>query len=201
MSVPSGSSSIEQLPERFAAIATADAGVIRAMSRDSSVRSKKAEAANSPLATADLVLRPTGTEQVADILAWATQSGVAVLARGLGSAVVGSGLPVKGGIVLDLTGLDHIGSVDVANRLVTVGAGVNLGELDEAVRPHGLTVGHYPQSFHLASVGGCVAMRGSGTFSSLHGNIEDRVGDLRVVLPTGAVVQTASLPAPPADPI
>ncbi|MBP8921570.1 MAG: FAD-binding oxidoreductase [Micropruina sp.] len=171
-----------------------DPGLIRALSRDSSVRSKKAEAADRPLAVADAVVRATSTEQVSGLLRWANRHGVAVVARGLGSGVVGSGLPVRGGVVLDLSAMNAIGEVDTVNRTVTVGAGANLGEVDGHLAQFGLSVGHYPQSLHLASVGGCIAMRGSGTFSSLYGNIEDRIGDAEWVLPTGEVVQTRSMP-------
>lgn len=171
-----------------------DGEEIRTLSADSSVRSKKAEAHDAPLATAAVVVSPTTTEQVSALMAWATGNRIPVTPRGLGSGVVGSGLPIRGGVLLDMTGFDSIGEVDVTNRLVTVGAGVRLSDLDEAIASTGLSVGHYPQSFHLASVGGCITMRGSGTFSSLHGNIEDRIGDLEVVLPTGEVVQTRSMP-------
>lgn len=171
-----------------------DPAVIRELSKDSSVRSKKSEMADRPLALAGAVVRPESTEQVQAVMTWANEWAVPVVPRGLGSAVVGSGLPVRGGIVLDLTGLAGIGDVDVENRLVTVGSGTNLGDLDRYVAQFGLSVGHYPQSLYLASVGGCLAMRGSGTFSSLHGNIEDRVGDIEVVLPTGDVMQTRSIP-------
>ncbi|MGA4670128.1 FAD-binding oxidoreductase [Propionibacteriaceae bacterium Y1923] len=167
---------------------------IRAMSADSSVRSKKAEAHDRPLAQAVMVARPTTTAEVSQILAWATRNGIPVTPRGLGSGVVGSGLPTRGGLILDVAGMDNIGEVDVTNRTVTVGAGARLSDVDDAIAHTGLSIGHYPQSFHLASVGGSIAMRGSGTFSSLHGNMDDRVGDLEVVLPTGEVVTTHSMP-------
>lgn len=171
-----------------------DPAVVAALSADSSPRSKKAAVAGRPLATADLVVRAGSTDDVAAVMAWANAHGVPVVARGAGSGVVGSGLPVAGGVVLDLSGLTAIGPVDVENRLVTVGAGVIGGYLEDALRPFGLAVGHYPQSFHLASIGGWIAMRGSGTFSSLYGNIEERVADLEVVLPNGEVWQTRSIP-------
>jgi alkyldihydroxyacetonephosphate synthase len=176
------------------AILVSDPVEIRAMSADSSMRSKKAEANDRPLAAAALVVRPDSTEQVSRVLAWATKHGIPVTPRGLGSGTVGAGLPIRGGVVLDLAEMNEIGEVDVTNRMVTVGAGVRLSDLDEAIAPTGLSVGHYPQSFYLASVGGSIAMRGSGTFSSLHGNMDDRVGDLEVVLPTGEIVTTHSMP-------
>ena len=176
------------------ALVSADPDLVAAVSADSSPRSRKAVAAGSPLASAELVVRPRSTADVVAVVRWANAHGVPVVARGGGSGVVGSGLPLHGGVLLDLRGLAAIGPVDVQNRLVTVGAGVLGSDLEEALAPYGLAVGHYPQSFHLASVGGWVAMRGSGTFSSLHGNIEDRVADLEVVLPTGDVLATRSVP-------
>ena len=171
-----------------------DPVTIAELSADSSPRSRKAVANGRPLARADLVVRASSSAAVAAVMTWADEHGVPVVPRGAGSGVVGSGLPTAGGVVLDLSGLTGIGAVDVENRLVTVGAGVIGADLEEVLRPQGLAVGHYPQSFHLASVGGWIAMRGSGTFSSLYGNIEDRVADLEVVLPTGEVWQTRSIP-------
>lgn len=173
---------------------TTDAEIVATMSADSSPRSKKAVDAGSPLATAELVVSAQSTEDVASTVRWANDHGVAVLARGGGSGVVGSGLPTSGGVVIDMSALDSISEVDVSNRLVTVGAGLLGSDLEDALRPHGLATGHYPQSFFLASVGGWVTMRGSGTFSSLHGNIEDRLADLEVVLPTGDILTTNSIP-------
>ncbi|MEZ5088708.1 MAG: FAD-binding oxidoreductase [Micropruina sp.] len=134
-------------------------------------------------------MRATSTEQVSGLLRWANRHGVAVVARGLGSGVVGSGLPVRGGVVLDLSAMNAIGEVDTVNRTVTVGA-ANLGEVDGHLAQFGLSVGHYPQSLHLASVGGCIARR-SGTFSSLW-PATSRTAEW--VLPTGEVVQTRSMP-------
>lgn len=171
-----------------------DPALLAELSADSSPRSKKATTAARPLATADLVVRVSSTEDVVATVRWARENGIPVLARGGGSGVVGSGLPIRGGVVIDMSGLNHVGEVNVTDRLVTVGAGLLGSDLEEALQPHGLATGHYPQSFHLASVGGWVTMRGSGTFSSLYGNIEDRVADLEVVLPTGEVLRTKSIP-------
>lgn len=175
-------------------ILVTDPEEIRSLAADASVRSKKSEANGTPMAVAAIAARPTDTAQASAIMRWATEYSVPVTPRGLGSGTVGAGIPTYGGLILDMAGMHSIGEVDVTNRMVTVGAGALLSDIDEAIADSGLCVGHYPQSFHLASVGGCVAMRGSGTFSSLHGNIEDRVGDLEVVLPTGEVVQTRSMP-------
>jgi len=171
-----------------------DADTVAEASADSSVRTKKARANgwNRPLARA--VVRAGSTSDVVATIRWAKERGVAVTTRGLGSAVVGSGTPTHGGVVLDLADLDEVGPVDTVNRTVTVGAGARLSDIDEKIVASGLSCGHYPQSFSLASIGGSIAMRGSGTFSSLHGNVEDRVADVEVVLGDGTVVQTQSMP-------
>lgn len=140
------------------------------------------------------VARPTSTEQVSRLLAWATRHGVPVVPYGAGSGVMGGTVPTRGGISLDLGAFDGIEDLDDDNLLVTVGAGMNGGELEARLDTHGFTVGHYPQSLHISTVGGWVATRGSGTFSSRYGNIEDMVAGIEVVLPTGEVVRTKPVP-------
>lgn len=185
---------IQRLQERVGERLSTEPQTIAEASADSSVRTKKALQAGHPIPLADAVLRPRDTEDVVEAVRWAVESGIPLVARGLGSGVVGSTVPDRGGVIVDFAGMTEIGEVDTVNRLVTVGPGTRLSDLDEALAPHGLSVGHYPQSFSLASVAGSIAMRGSGTFSSLHGNVEDRVADLQVVLTDGTVVQTRSMP-------
>ena len=179
-----------QLGDRF----TTDAAVVVPLSADASTRNRKLVANDWERPLAQAAVLATSTEDVVTTLTWANDNNVPVVTRGLGSGVTGSGVPVEGGIVLDLSGLDEIGEVDVTNRTVVVGPGVRLSDLEEHLKPYGLAGGHYPQSFHLASVAGSISMRGSGTFSSLYGNVEDRVGDLEVVLADGTIVQTKSMP-------
>ena len=189
--------STEQLDELAAAIAgavTTGEDAVREASADGSPRSKKAVAAGAPLHVADAVASPQDTADVVRIVQWANKHSIPLVARGGGSGVVGSGWPVRGGVVVDVSGLNSIEGIDEVNHLVTVGAGVIGSELEKVLEPHGLAVGHYPQSFSLASVAGWVTMRGSGTFSSLYGNIEERLADLEVVLPDGTVLQTQSVP-------
>lgn len=168
---------------------------VRQLSHDMSIRTMKADlVADKPIGLGQVVVSPTTTAQVASLMRWATRHQVPVVPRGLGSGVVGAGVPVKGGVIIDLAGLADVSEVDPINRTVTVGAGKNLGDLDNELKPLGLSLGHYPQSLYLTSVGGAIVMKGSGTFSSLYGDIEDRVGELEFVLPTGEVVQTHAMP-------
>jgi alkyldihydroxyacetonephosphate synthase len=97
-------------------------------------------------------------------------------------------VPVFGGVVLDLTGLDRVVDVDAVSGVVEVAAGTFGPDLERRSAPPRLTVGHFPQSFDLATVGGWVACRGAGQYSTRYGKIEDMVVGLEVVLADGRVV-------------
>ena len=104
---------------------------------------------------AAVVARPSSTEQVALVLALCDTEVVPVTAAGGRSGVCGASVPVFGGVVLDTTGLDRIGTVDATSGVVEVDAGVFGPDLERHLNVHhGLTVGHFPQSFDLATVGG-----------------------------------------------
>ncbi len=143
-----------------------------------------------------LVARPSSTEEVAAVLAACNEARIPVTAAAGRSGVCGGSAPVFGGVVLDLTALDGWGAVDVTSGIVEVGAGVAGPELERVLTAHhGLTVGHFPQSFDLATVGGWVACRGAGQYSTRYGKIEDMVAGLEVVLADGTVVRTGGAPA------
>lgn len=142
------------------------------------------------------VVRPTTTQQVAAVLAACHRRRVPVTPAGGRSGVCGASVPVFGGVVLDLTGLSCIAEVDAVSGLVEVGAGTFGPDLEDTLREqHGLTVGHFPQSFDLATVGGWVACRGAGQYSTRYGKVEDMVAGLEVVLADGRVVCTGGAPA------
>lgn len=145
---------------------------------------------------AAVVARPTSTEDVRAVLSLCEAAHVPVTPAGGRSGVCGASVPVFGGVLLDLTGLDGIGAVDATSGIVEVAAGTFGPELETGLREmHGLTVGHYPQSFDLATVGGWVACRGAGQFSTRYGKIEDMVVGLEVVLADGTVIRTGGAPA------
>ncbi|MEX2627962.1 MAG: FAD-binding oxidoreductase, partial [Ilumatobacteraceae bacterium] len=141
------------------------------------------------------VVRPTTTDQVAAVLRHCDEHRVPVTAAGGRSGVCGASVPVFGGVLLDLTGFAGIRTVDVASGLVEVAAGTFGPDMERELRDHGLTVGHLPQSFDLATVGGWVACRGAGQYSTRYGKIEHMVAGLEVVLANGRVVQTGNAPA------
>ncbi|MEY2958323.1 MAG: hypothetical protein RLZZ01_891 [Actinomycetota bacterium] len=142
------------------------------------------------------VVRPSTTAAVSSVLAACNSLGVPVTAAGGRSGVCGASIPVFGGVVLDMTAFDSVDDIDAASGIVAVGAGAFGPDLERHVRETaGLTIGHFPQSFELATVGGWVACRGAGQYSTRYGKIEDIVVGLEVVLADGRVIRTGGTPA------
>ena len=153
-----------------------------------------ARAAGSPLGLPDVVVRPSSEADVVSTLEVANRLRVPVVPRGGGSGSQGGAVPSEGGIVLDLTRLDRIVEVDEASLTVTAEAGLNGLRLEQELNRRGLMLPHYPASVDLATVGGYVAARGSGVLSTRYGKIEDLVLALRVVTPTGELIDTLPVP-------
>lgn len=145
---------------------------------------------------AAVIARPTDTTQVAAVLALCNRCGVPVTPAGGRSGVVGASIPLFGGVLLDLTAMQGIVSVDEVSGIVEVLPGTFGPDLENELRgTYGLTVGHFPQSFDIATVGGWVACRGAGQFSTRYGKIEQMVVGLEVVLADGTVTRTGGFPA------
>ena len=140
---------------------------------------------------AAVVVSPQTTEQVASVLRLCNEHRVPVTPAAGRSGVVGGSVPLFGGVLLDLCGLAEIQSVDTVSGIVDVGAGM-FGDVfeDQLQADYGLTVGHWPQSIALSTVGGWLACRGAGQLSNRYGKIEDIVLGLDVVLADGTLVRT-----------
>jgi len=138
------------------------------------------------------------------LLEWASSSRIAVIPYGGGSSVVGGiepdvGPDWRGTLSLDLTRLDRVLEVDRISRAARIQAGVLGPSLEEQLRPHDLTLRHFPQSFEFSSLGGWIATRSGGHYATLYTHIDDFVQAVRLVTPTG-VVQTRRLPGSGAGP-
>ncbi len=138
------------------------------------------------------VVRPTSTAEVAGTLAAASAGGVPVTPAAGRSGVCGGTVPAAGGLLLDLTGLSGLVALDEGSLLCDVRAGTFGPDLEDAVASvgQGYTVGHFPQSFDISTVGGWLACRGAGQHSTRYGKVEDLVAGLEVVLADGTVVDT-----------
>lgn len=142
----------------------------------------------------DAVVRPRDVAGVQAVVRVAQAHGVALIPFGAGSGVCGGTFAVKGGVALDLKGLDRILDVDETSLLVRVQAGVNGQLFEEALQRRGLTAAHHPSSITCTTVGGWIAARGAGQLSTRYGKVEDMVAGLEVVLPDGTLVATPVTP-------
>lgn len=140
------------------------------------------------------VISPSNVEEVSEVLRAAHAAGIAVVPYGAGSGVVGAVVNDGVFVSLDLGRLAGAPVFDDERGEVTVGAGLLAAELEKALNARGRRVPHYPQSLALASVGGLVATRSSGTFSSKYGNIENLLVALEVVLADGTIIRTRAVP-------
>ena len=149
------------------------------------------------------VARPRDEAEVEAVLAWCDAQKLAAIPYGGGSSCVGGvearGLGDRGVVSIDLGGLDRVIEVDRASRAARVEAGIYGPALEEALRPLGLTLRHYPQSFEFSTLGGWIATRSGGHFATLHTHIDDFVEAVRVITPRG-LVATRRLPGSGAGP-
>ncbi len=141
------------------------------------------------------------TQEVSNVLEFADSHGVNVVARTGGTATEG-GLetPVENSIVVDGSQMNEIIKIDAYNMQATVQCGVPLQVLEDRARALGLTTGHSPQSKPVAQMGGLVATRSIGQFSTLYGGIEDMVAGVEVVFAGGGVSRIKNVPRRAAGP-
>jgi len=142
--------------------------------------------------SADVVARPRTTDEVAAVLRLANEVPFVVVPRGAGTGRVGGAVPERGGVVLDLTGMDRILEIDRAEQIARVEPGVKLGALQSAVDAAGLFFPPDPASAKDCVVGGAVATSAGGLSGVKYGTMKHYVLGLTVVLPTGEVIRTGA---------
>jgi alkyldihydroxyacetonephosphate synthase len=151
----------------------------------------------------DIVAYPRSEAEISAVMDFAGDSGASLAPFGGGSSVCGGVEHRKGShkaaITVDLTRLGRVLEVDAASRAALIEAGAFGPALEAQLRPHGLTLRHFPQSFEFSTLGGWIATRSGGHFASLYTHIDDLVENLRVVTPAG-VVETRRLPGSGAGP-
>jgi len=147
--------------------------------------------AGRPGQAPDAVVLPGNAEEVAEVLETCLREGVAVVPFGGGTSVVGGVEPDDGGlgvlITLDLRRLRGV-EVDRQSLIATLGPGLRGPEAENALRAEGLTLGHFPQSFEYASIGGFAATRSAGQASSGLGRFDEMVTSVRLTTPIGELV-------------
>ncbi len=141
-----------------------------------------------------LVVWPQSTEEVSQILALANEKKIPVVPYGEGSGALGGAVPLQGGIMLDLKKMNRVRKLDALNQLITVECGMNGALYEEYLNRGGYTGGHFPQSLRCSTVGGWLACRAAGQFSTRYGKIEDIVVSLEAVLANGTIFRGRSVP-------
>jgi alkyldihydroxyacetonephosphate synthase len=147
------------------------------------------------------IVYPESTADAAAVLRAASENLINVVPRTGGTATEG-GLEtvVADSLVVDGSRMNAILSIDPVDMMATAQCGVGLQELEDALRAQGLTTGHSPQSKPLAQMGGLVATRSIGQFSTLYGGIEDMVVGLESVFPDGHITRIKNVPRRAAGP-
>jgi alkyldihydroxyacetonephosphate synthase len=138
----------------------------------------------------DVVARPRDEAEVEAVLAWCNDAGAAAIPYGGGTSVVGGVEPrvgdsYAGSVSIDLQALDRVVEVDPVSRAARIQAGALGPVLEDQLRPHGLTLRHFPQSFELSTLGGWIATRAGGHFATRLTHIDDMVESVRAITPTG----------------
>jgi alkyldihydroxyacetonephosphate synthase len=145
-------------------------------------------------ALASVVCRPADAREVASVLRVCHEHDVPVTAAGGRSGVCGASIPRYGGVLLDLTAMAGVVAVDDESLTADVLPGTFGPDLEADLRAQGLTLGHWPQSMDISTVGGWLACRGAGQYSTRYGKIEDMVVGLDVVLADGRLMSTGGAP-------
>jgi alkyldihydroxyacetonephosphate synthase len=147
--------------------------------------------AAAPLPAPDLVLMPASHQEVLAVLELCGSHRVAVIAFGGGTSVVGGLTPEAEGfagvISLDLRRLDQLLELDEESRLARLGPGLRGPEAERLCNDRGYTIGHFPQSFQYATLGGFAAARSSGQASAGYGRFDELVMALKVATPSGTM--------------
>ncbi len=155
-----------------------------------------------PQGAPDAIVMPEGADPLAELLALCSEHGVAVVPFGGGTSVVGGVEPLAGPhrwvIALDLRRMRGV-EVDPVSLTATLGPGLLGPEAEVALGTRGLTIGHFPQSFERASIGGFAATRSAGQASSGYGRFDELITSLAIATPAGEL-RTAATPHTAAGP-
>jgi alkyldihydroxyacetonephosphate synthase len=138
----------------------------------------------------DVVASPESEDDVAAVLDWCADAGAAAIPFGGGTSVVGGveaevGEGFRGAVSVDMGRLDRVLELDPVSNAALIQAGAPGPVLEDQLRPHGLTLRFYPQSFERSTLGGWIATRAAGHFATLETRIDDLVESVRAVTPVG----------------
>ncbi len=136
----------------------------------------------------NLVVLPTSTEQVAEVVRLALRAGVPIVPRGAGTGLSGGATPMSGGVVVSTTRMEKVLQVDVRNRRALVQPGVINWELSQHLAPYGYSFVPDPSSQKACTIGGNIANNSGGPHCLKYGTTVNHIMALRMVLPDGNVI-------------
>ncbi|WP_433281873.1 FAD-binding oxidoreductase [Pseudonocardia xinjiangensis] len=136
----------------------------------------------------DLAVLPTSTDEVAAVVRIANELRVPIVPRDGGTGLTDGAVPLRGGIVVDVKRMNEIHELDLENRTVTVGTGINMLKLNEQLARHGLIYPDDPASYPCSLVGGRIGTSGWSLIGARYGHTRDLVLSFDHVLPIGEVI-------------
>ncbi|MBK5211618.1 MAG: FAD-binding oxidoreductase [Coriobacteriia bacterium] len=140
-----------------------------------------------PNGIAGAVVRPQNEQQVIDLIKLAKKERLSLVPRGMSTSGYGGALPTKGSVVVDMSSMNKILSLDAANLRIRVQPGAIWEQVDRDIKKMGITLRTYPSSYRSSTVAGWLAQGGCGFGSYEYGEFKENVISARVVLPTGEV--------------
>ena len=135
-----------------------------------------------------IIVKPDTTSQVQEIMKYANENIIPVIARGGGSGMCGQAVPIQGGIILDMKGMNRILEINLEDVYCRVEPGVVDDDLNLALKQYGVFYPPTPASSRIATIGGEIANNASGVRSVKYGATRDAVLGMKVVLPNGDLV-------------
>jgi len=139
--------------------------------------------------TPEIVVQPRSTEQVSKLMKLANSLKIPVVPRGAGTGLCGGAVPLKGGMVMDLTRMNKIKEIRVEDLYCVCEAGVVYDQLQKALGPYKFTFPPTPGSAEACTIGGMVSTNASGMRAIKYGGTRDYVLGLEAVLPSGEIMQ------------
>src|SRR5688500_17521535 len=135
----------------------------------------------------DVAVLPRTAQEVSEVVKLANRLRIPVVPRAGGTGLSDGAVPLRGGILVDVKLMNQIHEVDLVDRTVTVGPGINMLKLNEELRQHGVFYPDDPASYPCSLVGGRIGTGGWSLLGARFGHTRDNVISMRVVLPTGEI--------------
>jgi glycolate oxidase subunit GlcD len=138
--------------------------------------------------TADSVVLPSTTEEVAAVMRWCYDNDVALTARGGGTGLAGGAIPVQGGVVIGFERMNRVRQFDPLLWRIQVEAGVTTGDIQRLARENGLRFPPDPGAAEISQIGGNIACNAGGPHAFKYGVTGNWVTGIEAVIPPGEVV-------------